>query len=89
MILSKKESRMPPGNEIITELKYYEIETIDLSAVSCNKIFDYWCKCCYYKKIENVQIGGMSEWFKEAVLKTVVPRGTVGSNPTPSATVQP
>jgi hypothetical protein len=27
----------------------------------------------------------MSEWFKEAVLKTVVPRGTVGSNPTPSA----
>ena len=31
----------------------------------------------------------MSEWLKEAVLKTVVPRGTVGSNPTPSATVQP
>jgi hypothetical protein len=30
--------------------------------------------------------GGMSEWFKEAVLKTVVPKGTVGSNPTPSAT---
>ena len=27
----------------------------------------------------------MSEWLKEAVLKTVVPRGTVGSNPTPSA----
>ena len=31
----------------------------------------------------------MSEWLKEAVLKTVVPRGTVGSNPTPSATVHP
>jgi hypothetical protein len=31
--------------------------------------------------------GGMSEWFKEAVLKTVVPKGTVGSNPTPSAMV--
>jgi hypothetical protein len=29
--------------------------------------------------------GGMAEWFKAAVLKTVVPRGTVGSNPTPSA----
>ncbi len=29
--------------------------------------------------------GGMSEWSKEAVLKTVVPKGTVGSNPTPSA----
>ena len=28
--------------------------------------------------------GGMSEWSKEAVLKTVVPKGTVGSNPTPS-----
>ena len=27
----------------------------------------------------------MAEWFKAAVLKTVVPRGTVGSNPTPSA----
>ena len=29
--------------------------------------------------------GGMAEWLKAAVLKTVVPRGTVGSNPTPSA----
>jgi hypothetical protein len=27
----------------------------------------------------------MAEWFKAAVLKTAVPRGTVGSNPTPSA----
>ena len=32
--------------------------------------------------------GGMAEWLKAAVLKTVVPRGTVGSNPTPSATSQ-
>ncbi len=31
------------------------------------------------------KFGGMSEWSKEAVLKTVVPKGTVGSNPTPSA----
>jgi hypothetical protein len=29
--------------------------------------------------------GGMAEWSKAAVLKTVVPKGTVGSNPTPSA----
>ena len=28
--------------------------------------------------------GGVSEWSKEAVLKTVVPQGTVGSNPTSS-----
>lgn len=28
--------------------------------------------------------GGMSERFKEAVLKTVVQQCTVGSNPTPS-----
>ncbi len=28
----------------------------------------------------------MAEWLKAAVLKTVVPKGTVGSNPTPSAT---
>ena len=29
--------------------------------------------------------GGMAEWLKAAVLKTVVPQGTVGSNPTSSA----
>ena len=27
----------------------------------------------------------MSEWFKELVLKTSVPQGTEGSNPSPSA----
>ncbi len=32
-----------------------------------------------------VLCGGMAEWLKAAVLKTVVPRGTVGSNPTSSA----
>ena len=26
--------------------------------------------------------GEVSEWFKEAVLKTVEPQGSVGSNPT-------
>ncbi len=30
-------------------------------------------------------LGGVSEWFKEAVLKTVVPQGTGGSNPSSSA----
>ena len=30
----------------------------------------------------------MAEWFKAAVLKTVVLRGTVGSNPTPSAIIK-
>ncbi len=29
--------------------------------------------------------GGVTEWLMVAVLKTVVPEGTVGSNPTPSA----
>ena len=29
--------------------------------------------------------GGVAEWFKAAVLKTAVLKGTVGSNPTPSA----
>ncbi len=32
-----------------------------------------------------VSLGGVSEWFKEAVLKTVVPQGTGGSNPSSSA----
>ena len=31
--------------------------------------------------------GGVSEWFKEAVLKTVELHGSVGSNPTSSAIV--
>ena len=30
--------------------------------------------------------GGMAEWLKAAVLKTVELNGSVGSNPTPSAT---
>ena len=30
--------------------------------------------------------GGMAEWTKAAVLKTVVAQVTVGSNPTPTAT---
>ena len=29
----------------------------------------------------------MAEWSKAAVLKTVVPQGTVGSNPTPTAII--
>ncbi len=32
--------------------------------------------------------GGVSEWPMVTVLKTVVPQGTVGSNPTPSATLK-
>ncbi|VBB42260.1 hypothetical protein TRIP_B200400 [uncultured Desulfatiglans sp.] len=35
---------------------------------------------------KNLLAGGMAEWFKAAVLKTAVPKGAVGSNPTPSAT---
>ncbi len=31
--------------------------------------------------------GGVAEWSKAAVLKTVVPQGTVGSNPTSSALI--
>lgn len=31
--------------------------------------------------------GGVAEWLKAAVLKTAVPLGTVGSNPTPSANI--
>ena len=30
-------------------------------------------------------VGGMAEWSMAAVLKTVSPKGDVGSNPTPSA----
>ena len=29
--------------------------------------------------------GGVTEWLKVAVLKTAVPKGTGGSNPSPSA----
>ena len=33
--------------------------------------------------------GGMAEWSKAAVLKTVEPQGSGGSNPSPSANVFP
>ena len=33
--------------------------------------------------------GAVSEWFKEAVLKTVVPQGTGGSNPPCSVAKNP
>ena len=38
------------------------------------------------KTVTNVY-GGVAEWTKAAVLKTVVPSGTVGSNPTSSASL--
>ena len=35
----------------------------------------------------NSKSGGMAEWSKAAVLKTVEVHASVGSNPTPSATL--
>lgn len=32
--------------------------------------------------VPSIVTGEVSEWLKEAVLKTVEPRGSVGSNPT-------
>ena len=41
---------------------------------------------CYRNPRRNVfPSGGMAEWFKAPVLKTGVPQGTGGSNPSPSA----
>ncbi len=39
-------------------------------------------KLILYSEIPNCQTGEVSEWSKEAVLKTVEPQGSVGSNPT-------
>ena len=36
------------------------------------------------KTDKSQRFGGMAEWSIAAVLKTVVLKGTVGSNPTPS-----
>jgi hypothetical protein len=36
-------------------------------------------------RAKNRKIGGMAEWLKAAVLKTVEAKAFVGSNPTPSA----
>ena len=53
---------------------------------SAGKAFDYEVVHCYNSfSRKDLWLGGMAEWFKAAVLKTAVPRGTVGSNPTPSA----
>ena len=39
------------------------------------------------KSIEYIaRVGRVGKWFTPAVLKTAVSKGTVGSNPTPSAT---
>ncbi len=37
------------------------------------------------RHFENVSAGEVAEWFNAAVLKTVVPQGTRGSNPLFSA----
>ena len=39
----------------------------------------------YGKLHKNLIYGGVPEWFNGAVLKTVVLKGTGGSNPSPSA----
>ncbi len=39
----------------------------------------------WFNPLSEMFSGGVSEWFKEAVLKTVVPQGTGGSNPSSSA----
>ena len=48
-----------------------------------------WYPCTRFRvqrvcATENIK-GGMAEWLKAAVLKTVEPQGSVGSNPTSSA----
>jgi hypothetical protein len=35
-------------------------------------------------KVLSIMAGGVTEWFKVAVLKTAVPQGTGGSNPSSS-----
>ena len=37
------------------------------------------------RDVQDARYGGVAEWSKAAVLKTVEPRGSVGSNPTASA----
>ena len=47
---------------------------------------NYWQIHLLYDILTIYWYGGVSEWFKEPVLKTGDPsNGTVGSNPTPSA----
>ena len=46
----------------------------------------------FFEKIEpwkgQLHEGGVAEWSKAAVLKTAVPQGTVGSNPSSSAALR-
>ena len=44
----------------------------------------FFCKCLHIQKKER-SFGEVAEWSIAAVLKTVVPRGTRGSNPCLSA----
>ena len=44
------------------------------------------CKLQFFQQVKD---GGVGEWLKPAVLKTVRPqKGLVGSNPTPSASLR-
>lgn len=43
------------------------------------------CSKLNYIYIIAASFGGVAEWSNAAVLKTAVLKGTVGSNPTPSA----
>ena len=49
--------------------------------------FDSGCATCYTRSCSGMRArrGGMAEWLMAAVLKTVVAKVTVGSNPSPSA----
>ena len=50
-------------------------------------VFDEFHPTSYNDKRDRqiIACGWVSEWFMVAVLKTAVPKGTVGSNPSPSA----
>ena len=52
--------------------------------MSYSRNFAKWKKICYNTLclIVNDANGEVSEWSNETVLKTVEPRGSVGSNPT-------
>jgi hypothetical protein len=54
-----------------------------------NDFLEEWQTCLPITRIKWIIIRGVAEWSIAAVLKTVVPRGTGGSNPSSSAKEKP
>ena len=71
-----------------THISQSQVNILTISSSAAPKtytIFPFFICTLYF--FTNFAPGGMAEWSNAAVLKTVVPQGTGGSNPSSSAQI--